>query len=222
MERWRRAVFAGAAGLGGVLAVIVSIPGSWYGIPETDSYVFTPPPPDPLWFTRDVVPILTIAASLGLLLAVGGLITRDYRVAGKWRRAGSVGTLVGLLGTTVVAALFAYSSPSEIGGAVTILVAFGGLLVSALVLVVSLVALGVGYLKANRTRLGAVLIGVVVAVAVLWFASPASLGPLPAGLVVAVAGIAVAVDLWTHPDPVEAPSGRDAPAADRRRNRPRD
>lgn len=202
-------IFAGGAAIGGLLATVASLPGSWYGVPETDSYVFTPAPPNPLWFARDVVPILTILAGLGLLLGVGGLLFRDYHVADRWRRFGGIGTAIGMVGMTIAGSVFAVSNPSEMGGAVAIVAAFGVLLLSGLLLVPSLIAFGIGYLKADRTPLGAILIGLPVLLGASWFVDLEA-GSVTLGVTIALAGIAIAHDLWTHPDPVEPPTNGQA------------
>jgi len=198
---WLRS-FGGASILGGVLTVLVNVPSTWYGLEPRDSYVFDPPPLSPLWINRELVPVLSVAAAIGLLLGVVGLVRRDWSVAGRARRWGGVGVVVAFVGVTVAVPALLYSLRDPAGG---VLLTFAGLGVGALsllVLVPSAILLAYGYLKTDRPRLGYAFVGLLVGVPVLGFVVPEPTKAPVAALPIAVAWGVLGVELFRHPDPL--------------------
>lgn len=213
MRPRRARAFAVAAALGAVLVTLVSVPGRWYGVPQTDSYVFSPPPFTPLWVSRTVMPVLATIAGVCLVLGFVGLVLRDRPVAGRWRRWGGIGAVLGLVGT-VAGLLGILSLGTGQGAASGVVLGLGSLLIGAIglvVLVPSLLSLAVGYAKTPRPLLGYAFAALVVVTPVVQFFVPGPSMVVPFALV----WLAVARDLWLHPEPLaraadEAENGEEA------------
>lgn len=189
--------------LGGVLVLLSAVPPQWYGVPRTDSYLFFPRPGSPLWIHREVVPVLAVLGVLGLFVALLALVRRDWPVAGRLRRWSGVLALVGLGGVTVATPILEYVSFGDTGA--TTFAVLGGVLfaaLSALLLAPALLALGFGYVRTRRPRVGYALVGVVLAVPALGYLVPEPAGTLGAALPVAVVAAVVGRDLFLHPDPL--------------------
>ena len=201
-----------AGALGGGLVLLSAIPPQWYGVPRTDSYLFFPPPGSPLWINREAVPVLAVLGVLGLFVALLGLVRRDWAAAGRLRRWSGVFALVGLGGVAVATPILEYVSFGDTGA--TTLVVLGGVLfavLSAVVLAPALLALGFGYARTRRPRVGYALVGVVLGVPALGYLVPEPAGTLGAAVPVAVAAAVVGRDLYVHPDPLPvADDGTDA------------
>jgi hypothetical protein len=128
------------------------------------------------------------------------------------RRWSGAFALVGLGGVTVATPILEYVSFGDTGA--TTLVVLGGVLfaaLSAVVLAPALLALGFGYARTRRPRVGYALMGVVLAVPALGYLVPEPAGTLGAAVPVAVAAGVVGRDLYVHPDPLlVADAGTDA------------
>ncbi|MFW6384729.1 MAG: hypothetical protein ACOCY7_01180 [Halodesulfurarchaeum sp.] len=200
MDPDREKLFGGLAILGGVLSVIVSVPSSWYGLRPRDSYVFDPQPLSPMWIERELVPVLTVIAIVALLIGLLGLVVRDWSTFGRVRRWGGVGSILGLGGLTVAVPVILYASRGRPGvGAIVVLGAFAGGVISALFLALGLLLLGYGYRAQHRERIGYAFLGVLVVVSVLGFFAPSPYDSLLASLPVAIAWVIVGHDLWNNP-----------------------
>lgn len=198
--RWLRLTGV-AAILGSLLAVLANVPTTWYGLVPRDSYVFNPPVMSPLWINRTVVPILAVVAILGLLAGMAGLVRRDWPVAGRTRRYGGIGAILGLAGATVAVPLllWGFQDPRQF------LVTIGGLALaglSLLVLVPSLLALGYGYARTDRPVLGYLLAAIVGAVPLLGIVIPGPLQAMAGAMPIAVAWGVVGLDLVRFPEPL--------------------
>jgi len=208
----RTARWVGLLGaLGGVLVVLSAIPPQWYGVPRTDSYLFTPSAGSPLWIHREVVPALAVLGVLGLFVALLALVRRDWPVAGRLRRWSGVFALVGLGGVTLATPILEYVSFGDTGA--TTLVVLGGVLfaaLSAVLLAPALLALGLGYARTRRPRVGYALVGVVLAVPALGYLVPEPAATLAATLPIGVAAVFVGRDLYLYPDPLSAARGETA------------
>ncbi|MFT4890340.1 MAG: hypothetical protein ACI9YT_001254 [Halobacteriales archaeon] len=200
-SRWLRS-FGGASILGGILTVLVSVPTSWYGLEPRDSYVFDPPPLSPLWINREVIPVLSVVAAIGLLLGVAGLVRRDWSVAGRARRWGGVSVVVAFVGVTIAVPALLYSSRDPVGGVVLTLAGLGVGALSLLILVPSAILLAYGYLKTDRPRVGYAFVGLLVGVPVLGYVVPEPTKATVAALPIAVAWGVLGVELLQHPDPL--------------------
>lgn len=208
-DRWSLGLGWGAI-VGGVLAVLVQVPASWYGVEARDSYLFDPPTLSPLWINRELVPVLSILAVLGLLLGVVGLVRRDRPVAERIRRWGGFGAIVGLGLLTLAVPMFQYGTSDA--GEERIFLTLGAFAIGVLglvLLVPSLLGLSYGYTRTDRPRLGYAFAGVLVGVPVLSFLIPGPLDALAAALPVGVAWVVLGADLLEHPEPL-APANEPA------------
>lgn len=204
-RRWSRPT-GGASLVGAVLAVVVSVPPAWYGIEPTDSYVFDPPVPSPLWFAREVEPALSVVAAVGLLLGVVGLVRRDWPVVGWARRWGGAGGVLAFAGLAVAVVAGASATRGDLLLPLVSLV-FGGM--GVLLLVPATVLLAYGYARTARPHVGYAFAGLLVGVPVLGYLAPAPVQTLVASLPVGVAWWVVGIELLRHPDPLP---GRDGDA----------
>jgi len=200
----RTRLFGLVAALGGIMSVLVSVPGQWYGVPQTDSYVFHPDPFTPLWIQRAVVPGLIAVVTVFLVAGLLGLVLRDRPVAGRWRRLGGVGAVIGLtfLALSVVGLTYLSTGSGATQGTTVDLLslALGG--IGLLVFVPSLVALIVGYVLTARPYPGYALGGAAILTPYLSYIGLETIGRLVAMLPVGAAWVAVGIELWTHPEAV--------------------
>lgn len=200
-RQWSR--YAGAAGIvGGLLTVLVSVPSRWYGVGVRDSYVFDPPTFSPLWVDRTAIPVLTVLAALGLLVGLFGLVRRDWPTAGRARRWGGVGSVLGLSFATVGTPILLWFTGSGIEEVIVIFLGLGLVAAGVILLAPSLVVLAFGYLQAERPRIGYAFIGVVIGVPTFAFLAPDTVSSLAASLPIAIAWGLVGTDLLGGPGPV--------------------
>lgn len=200
-RRWIRS-FGGAAILGGVLAVLVNVPSTWYGLEPTDSYVFDPPFLSPLWINRELVPVLSVVAAIGLLIGVVGLVRRDWSLGGRAQRWGGVGVVIAFAGVTIAVPAVLYSVRDPVGGVVLTFVGLAAGALGLLILVPSAILLAYGYLKTDRSHLGYAFVGFLIGVPVLGFVVPEPIKAPLAALPIAVAWGVFGVDLIQHPEPL--------------------
>lgn len=204
MDGTRARLFGFAAVLGAVFSVLAAVPGRWYGVPQTDSFVFHPDPFTGLWIQRAVIPGLTAVASACLVVGLAGLVLRDRPVAGRLRRWGGVGTVIGL--TLVALSLVGFTYLSTGRGAIqgegadVLSLAVGG--IGLLVLVPSLVSLIVGYASTARPLPGYALGGAAILTPIVSYVGFGAVSGLVATLPLAAAWTVLGVELWSHPDPV--------------------
>lgn len=194
----------GVAGvIGGVMTIIAGLPPSWYGVRSLDSYVFSPPMVSPLWFYRVVVPVVSIIAVLGIFLVFLGLVRRDWPIAGRLRRWSGASTAIGMgilaLGVSGLQGL-GRGAPST-----SSLLAIGSLalvVLGVLVLMPSIIALGVAYLRTERPELGYGLLGLIVAIPLFGYLVPPPADTLGALLPIAAFAGYVGLDLYRTPRPI--------------------
>ena len=197
-RRWSRR--AGVASLlGAVLAVVVSVPGAWYGVVATDSYVFDPPALSPLWYAREVAPLLSVVAAVGLLLGLLGLVRRDWPVVGWPRRWGGAGGVLALAGFAVAVVAAALTTGGDLFFPLVGLVVGG---MSVLLLVPASALLAYGYARTPRPHLGYAFAGLLVGVPVLGYLAPEAAQLFFASLPVGAAWAVFGVELLRHPDPL--------------------
>jgi hypothetical protein len=176
-EWWRRlaAVFSL---FGGVLYVISRIPPSWYGYASGDSYVFDPTVFSPIWIERELMPMLALVGTIGLICGFGALVYRDweanrlFRVSGVLSVAGVSTFILGLYGPELLAPANTQVGPIS-GLAGLALALWGGLL-----LLVGGPLVAYSYIKADRARLGWSLLGFVPAGVILGALVPGGFGQL--------------------------------------------
>lgn len=190
--------------LGGLCAVLATLPTRWFGPRPTDSYVFDPPRFSPLWLERTVAPILAIAAALLILAGLLALFRRDRERMARWQRwfavVGVVGVAVGTFATMLVVSV-GPEGVADPTAALNVLLGAALALLAVVLVVPGLVAWGAGYLRAGRRRLGAALVGgpivsVLVVAANVGGVSFGEVGGLPVVLPFALAVGIVGYDLW--------------------------
>jgi len=216
-ERLARALGALSA-LGGALAVVAAVPTRWYGVPQTDAYLFDPPLFSPLWVERTVIPLVAVVAGLLFVVAIGALVVRDRAVAGRLRRWGGYVAVAGLalLGVAVVglAATGAFGGGIQTTGALVALLALLVALVGLGLALPALVAMGVGYARTERPAVGYALFGGPVltglATGVAWMGVSTGIGSLPLVVPFAATFVGVGYELWSRPAPVPEPGGHDS------------
>jgi hypothetical protein len=194
--------------VGGLLAILASLPSRWYGAVPGDSYVFDPPVFSPLWVERTIVPVLTVVAGALVVLGIVGLLRRDWAVAGRLRRWSGVAAVLGLVVFELGVVAFTVVSGATAAG-IDDLTAIGGTLVGlaglglgAVLGLPALVALGVGYGRTDRPLVGYMLAGSPLVAAGLAAGGPAGFGTLPVAVPMGLALVVVGWELWTHPEPV--------------------
>ncbi|MFB6095414.1 MAG: hypothetical protein ABEJ71_03050 [Halodesulfurarchaeum sp.] len=200
-RRWAR-LSGGASILGAVLAMVAAVPPSWYGFTPTDSYVFDPPMWSPLWINRELVPLVILAAAIGLLLGLIGLLRRDWAGAGRARRWGSVGAVIGFTGLTFTVPVFVFSMQGTPGGVLAILVALAAVVFGLIALLPSLLLLAYGYVKAGRPRIGGAFAGVLLGVPALGYLIPGPASSFVAMVPIAVAWVVFGLDLLRNESPL--------------------
>jgi hypothetical protein len=206
MRRQRARALGSASVLGAILAVLTNVPPAWYGLPETDAYLFDPAIFSPLWINRVLVPLLSVVATLGLLGGLVGLVARDWPVAGRARRWGGVGGSVALAGFTVAVPAFVYSM-QDTGG--TLLLPFVGLVVGAaslLLFLPSVVLLSYGYVQTSRPRIGYALAVMPLGVVLLGYLVSGPEQSVAAAIPVGITWALVGQDLLDHHEPLGSPS----------------
>lgn len=210
-ERTSEALGALSA-LGGVLAVVAAAPSRWYGVPDTDAYVFSPTAFSPLWVERTVMPVVAALAVVLLILGAGGLVARDLSIAGRLRRWSGYVAVVGLSLIGVVLLFDAatggslWTGSAGAGSVLTFLVAFLVLLLGLALALPALVTLGVGYARTDRRTVGYALVAGP-ALSVLfsvsgWVGLPGAAKGLGIVVPFAAAFVVVGRELWTRSDPV--------------------
>ena len=212
MNERRTRLFGLVAALGGVISVLAASPNRWYGVPQTDSYVFHPDPFTGLWIQRAVLPGLTAVATVCLVGGLLGLVLRDRPVAGRWRRWGGVGAVIGLtfLALSVVGLTYLSTGRGAAGGATADLLSLAAGGIGVVVFVPSLVALIVGYVMTARPYPGYALGAAAVLTPYFSYIGLRNVGGLVATLPLGAAWVAVGIELWTHPDPVPRPDEESA------------
>jgi hypothetical protein len=195
--------------LGGVCALVASVPTRWYGARPTDSYVFDPPRFSALWMERTVVPVVGVIAAMLILVGLLALLWRDREWMARWQRwfaaLSVIGAAVGTLATILLVSLGG-GGASDPTAAVNALLGVGLALLALLLLGPGLLAWGIGYLRAGRRRLGWALAGgpiaavLVVAVDAAVGAGFDPLGSLPVVLPLTVAVLVVGYDLYARAD----------------------
>lgn len=201
-SRWSLG-FGWAAIAGGILTVLVQVPASWYGAEPRDSYLFHPPTLSPLWISRELVPILSALAVLGLLLGIVGIVRRDRPVSGRPRRWGGIGASIGFALLTLAVPMFQYSTGDSGEERIFLTLGAFGLGLLGLVFVVpSLASLAYGYTQTGRPRLGYAFAAVLVGVPVLSFLIPGPLDALAAALPIGIAWVVIGSDLTSHSGPL--------------------
>ncbi|MFB6255120.1 MAG: hypothetical protein ABEH58_00045 [Haloplanus sp.] len=195
--------------LGGVLALIASVPTRWFGPVPDDSYVFDPPQFSALWIERTVVPAVAVVAAVLLLVGLLALFRRDRERMARWQGWFAIASVIGAAVGTLATMLFATAGPQGTANptaALNVLLGAGLTLLALLFLLPGLVVWGSGYLRAERPRLGAALAGGPVVALLVLAASVASgiefgpVGALPVVLPVTLAVLVVGYDLWERPE----------------------
>lgn len=168
-----------------------------------DSYVFDPAPLSGIWAQRVLVPVLTVAANVLVLLCLIALYRRDRSAMPRWQRWSAWFTVLGLVGWLFGTSLVTTAGPNDF-----VVGVFGGLLaILALVLIVpGLVVWGGGYVQTGRPRLGAALAGAPILTVVYVAVSLAGVDFDPLGgvfLAAPTAGMALFVgyNLWVVESP---------------------
>lgn len=203
MDSRLRVAAGGSSLVGAALAVLVNVPAGWYGLTARDSYVFEPAVLSPLWIERELVPVLSVLAVVGLLAGLVGLAARDWSVAGRSRRIGWIGAGLALAGLLVAVPTVQTATG---GGALVALVGLALGALSIVVLAPSLALLAYGHALTERPVIGYAFAGVLVGVPVLGFLAAGALQGLAAVLPVAAAWSVVGADLLRHSGPL----GREA------------
>lgn len=210
-----------ASVVGAVLAAVASVPSRWYGLRETDAYIFDPATFSPLWIERTLVPVASLVAIGLLACGLAGLLLRDRSVAGRLRRWGTGAAAVGLLLFEVPVLAFALTrNATSASGALVVLVAFLVGLVSVAVLLVGLLSSGVGYARTDRPLVGYALAGGTVVTAVLTGVSTTIDLSGFGGFLLMIAPLlgpfaVVGHELWTHPEPVPDAGADEASGTER-------
>jgi hypothetical protein len=201
-----RRLLGSLSGLGGLLAVVATVPTNWFGPTPTDSYVFDPPRFSALWIERAVIPAVAVLAVLLCLTGLLALFARDRDGMPRWQRWLAVVTLIGGgLGTLATVLLVstvggAGATPS---GTLNALAGIAFALLASVLLLPGLLAWGAGYLRAGRTAVGVALVGapalsaLIVATSVVADVAFGNAGALPVVLPFAAAMVAVGYDLGT-------------------------
>lgn len=195
-----------AALFGAMLSVLVALPGTWYGLPQSDAYVFTPDPFAPLWIHRTLVPFLGVLAITLVLAGVYGLYRRDEPALD----GGGTVAVIGIVLLDVCAlniALFEDPSTTGDGNVYSMLVYLlskWAAYPSALVLLVGLFVTGVVYLGADHRSLAIPLVAgsVLTTVAGIGVYLQPTGELLPVAVWFAMTAAAIGIDLWRHPEPV--------------------
>lgn len=205
-------VLGALSALGGLLAAVATVPSRWYGVPDTDAYVFDPAVLTPLWIERTVIPAVAALATVLLLVGVAGLVVRDRSVAGRLRRWSGYAALVGLSMFALVFVVDAVSAGSLWSGttdADSVLVLLVGLLVTLVGLGLALpamVVMGVGYARTDRPTVGYALVAGPAASLVFFVVSLSVdlelVGALPLVVPVAATFGAIGHELWTRAEPL--------------------
>ncbi|WP_230458923.1 hypothetical protein [Haloarcula sp. K1] len=183
-----------------VCLLITAVPLELWPTPRPgDSYVFNPPAFSAIWVQRTLRPGLIISANALLLVGLSTVLRRDSASMSRLQRAFAFGALFGTGGCVLGTLLFTTAGTNDIGREIT------AFLIWALAIpfvILGLVGWGIGYLRADSTRLGAALtVPPVLAVAYIGL-SMAGVDFSPVGrllLIIPTSGMALVVgyDLWT-------------------------
>ena len=193
--------------LGGLLALVASVPTRWFGPVPDDSYVFDPPRFSALWIERTVVPVVAVGAAVLILAGLLALFRRDRERMARWQRWFAIVSVVGAAVGTLATMLLVSAGPqatADITTALNALLGAGLALLALVLLFPGLVAWGSGYLLAERPRLGAALAGgpvgalLVLAVNVAGGVEFDPVGALPTALPIVLGVMVVGYDLWNR------------------------
>jgi len=200
---WRRSyrIAGPLLALSAVCLLIAIAPLELWPTPRPgDSYVFNPPLFSGIWVQRTLRPALIITANALVLVGLSAVFRRDGASMSRLQRvfafAGLVGTGLCLLGTL----LFTTAGPNEIGRELTAFLIWA---LSFLLIFFGLIGWGAGYVRSEKPRLGAALIGAPALTGVLFGLSLAgielpSMGRLLLIAPTSVMTLVVGYDLWTH------------------------
>ncbi len=197
---WRRSsqIAGSLLGLSAVCLLVTTVPLELWPTPRPgDSYVFNPPPFSAIWVQQTLRPGLIIGANALLVVGLSAVLGRDSTSMSRLQRAFAFGALFGtgacLLGTL----LFTTAGTDDIGRELTAFLIWA---LAIPLILLGLIGWGIGYLRADSTRLGAALtVPPVLAVAYIGLSMA---GFSPVGrllLVIPTSGMALVVgyDLWT-------------------------
>lgn len=197
---WRRSsqIAGSLLGLSAVCLLVTTVPLELWPTPRPgDSYVFNPPPFSAIWVQQTLRPGLIIGANALLVVGLSAVLRRDSTSMSRLQRAFAFGALFGtgacLLGTL----LFTTAGTDDIGRELTAFLIWA---LAIPLILLGLIGWGIGYLRADSTRLGAALtVPPVLAVAYIGLSMA---GFSPVGrllLVIPTSGMALVVgyDLWT-------------------------
>jgi hypothetical protein len=223
-DRATRALGA-TAGLGAVFSVLTAVPSEWYGVQETDAFVFDPALLSPLWIERTLVPVASLVAVAMLLAALAGLVLRDRGVTGRLRRWSGYAAVAGMVLLWFAMLAFTVGTTASRGGSelLSVLLILGGglgVVASLVLLVPGMIAAGAGYVRADRPVVGYALAGGTglsfLVTGFFWIADPdTGLGFLPAVVPFVAAFAGIAHELWTHPEPVPGSAADEDPTPGR-------
>ncbi|WP_241431684.1 hypothetical protein [Haloarcula vallismortis] len=161
--------------------------------------MFDPPSFSAIWVQQTLRPGLIISANALLAVGLTAVFRRDSPSMSNLQRALAFGALFGAGACVLGTLLFTTAGPNDIGRELTAFLIWA---LAIPLIVIGLVGWGIGYLRADSTRLGAALtVPPVLAVAYIGL-SMAGIDLSPAGrllLVVPTSGMALVVghDLWT-------------------------
>ena len=213
-------IAASLLGLSAVCLLITAVPLELWPTPRPgDSYVFNPPPFSAIWVQQTLRPGLIVSANALLVVGLGAVLRRDSASMSRLQRGFAFGALLGagacLLGTL----LFTTAAPNDIGSELTAFLIWA---LAIPLIILGFIGWGAGYLRSDRTQLGAALtVPPVLAVAYIGL-SMAGIDFSPVGrllLIVPTSGMALVVgyDLWT--DNTVAKDSND-PSTDPSKNSP--
>lgn len=181
--------------LGGVLAILSTLPPAWYGVEPTDSYVFDPAVFSPLWIERVLIPVLFLGALSGLLVGVGALVSRDWTTTRSLRVGGSLAVLGG---ATLGVGLYGPDLFTPAGtpvGPIAGLAGFALLVWGGLLLLVGAPLLAYAYLQAGRRWLGGAMLGLVPAMLFIGALFSGPIADFAGSIPLLVLGVLIARDL---------------------------
>lgn len=210
MEERRAKALGALSALGGVLSVAAAAPSRWYGVPDTDAYVFDPAPFSPLWVERTAMPVVAALAVVLLLAGAVGLVARDRTVAGRLRRWSGYGAVAGLSLVSLVLLFDAatdgslWTGSADTGTVLTFLVGLLVVLLGFALALPALVVLGVGYARTDRPTVGYALVAGPVLSVLFSVGGWVGFAGASSGLTVVVpfgaAFLVVGRELWIRPE----------------------
>lgn len=193
-DRWRN-LGAGITVTGGLLLFIGSMPPTWFGYEQGDSYLFDPAVFSPIWIERVLLPVLVLVGSVGLLIGIAGLVYRDWqesrllRWAGPTSIVGAIALLAGIYGPDLLTT--ADTTVGPIPALAGLALAIWGLLL----LLVGGPLLAYAYLRIEKRRLGWALLSFIPAGILLGWVFPEGLGELAGAVPWLVLAFVIAMEL---------------------------